>query len=49
VREALSVSPHVPLIRCDARERGSTKDALTTLVEHALELQRGPVGLSAGA
>jgi len=39
VREALSVSPHVPLIQCDARERPSTKHALTTLVEHALSLQ----------
>jgi uncharacterized protein len=41
VREALSVSPHVPLIQCDARERSSTKYALTTLVEHALALLRG--------
>jgi uncharacterized protein len=39
VREALSVSPHVPLIQTDARERNSTKYALTTLVEHALTLQ----------
>ena len=44
VREALSVSPSVPLIECDARKRASTKDALMTLVEHALNLQRGPVG-----
>jgi uncharacterized protein len=40
VREALSVSPHVPVIQCDARERSSTKVTLTTLVEHALALLR---------
>jgi uncharacterized protein len=49
VREALSVSPSVPIIQCDARQRPSTKDALTTLVEHALMLQRGPAGFLAGA
>jgi uncharacterized protein len=42
VQEALSVSPHVPVIHCDARERTSTKDALTTLVEHAMAIQLGP-------
>jgi hypothetical protein len=39
VRNALSVSPHVPVIQCDARRRDSTKYALTTLVEHAMRLQ----------
>jgi uncharacterized protein len=39
VREALSVSPHVPVIQCDARERPSTKSTLTTLVEHALTMK----------
>ena len=42
VREALSVSPHVPVIQCDARQRPSTKDALATLVEHALAMQLRP-------
>jgi signal recognition particle receptor subunit beta len=42
VQEALSVGPHVPVIRCDARERMSTKDALTTLVEHAMAAQLKP-------
>jgi signal recognition particle receptor subunit beta len=42
VQEALSVSPQVPVVQCDARERTSTKDALTTLVEHALALQLRP-------
>jgi uncharacterized protein len=41
VQEALSVSPHVPLIQCDARQRSSTKYALATLVEHALAMQLG--------
>jgi uncharacterized protein len=39
VRNALSVSPHVPVIQCDARQRSSTKFALTTLVEHALAIK----------
>ena len=39
VQNALSVSPHVPVIQCDARQRSSTKYALTTLVEHAMRLQ----------
>ena len=42
VREALSISPHVPTIRCDARERLSTKSTLVTLVEHAMAMQPAP-------
>jgi hypothetical protein len=42
VREALSVSSHVPVIQCDARQRPSTVHTLTTLVEHALALQIAP-------
>ncbi len=42
VHEALSISPHVPVIRVDARDRQSTKHALATLVEHALGLQQQP-------
>jgi uncharacterized protein len=42
VQEALSVSPHVPVIQCDARQRQSTKDALTALVEHAMAMQLRP-------
>jgi uncharacterized protein len=41
VSEALAVSPHVPLIQCDARDRASTKSALLTLVEHAMAQQSG--------
>ncbi len=41
VQEALSISSHVPVIRCDARGRESTKEVLATLVEHALAVQLG--------
>ncbi len=34
VREALALSPEVPLIECDARERSSSKHVLITLIEH---------------
>ncbi|MEX2659827.1 MAG: ATP/GTP-binding protein [Acidimicrobiales bacterium] len=36
LREALSLSPDVPVLRCDARNRDSTKAALIALVQHAL-------------
>jgi hypothetical protein len=39
VQEALSVSPNVPVLECDARDRSSTKSALITLVEHAMTMQ----------
>ena len=39
VQEALSVSPHVPMVQCDARDRKSTKAALIALVEHAMTMQ----------
>jgi uncharacterized protein len=42
VQEALSVSPHVPVILCDARQRQSTKYVLTALVEHAMAMQLRP-------
>jgi signal recognition particle receptor subunit beta len=37
VRDALDLDPAIPVVLCDARERGSARDALITLVEHALE------------
>lgn len=42
VREALGVSPFVPVIECDARDRESVKIVLVTLVEQVLahRLQR---------
>jgi signal recognition particle receptor subunit beta len=36
LREALTLSPHVPLVGCDARHGGSVVPVLVTLVEHAL-------------
>jgi signal recognition particle receptor subunit beta len=39
VQEALSVSPGVPVIECDARNRASTKATLIALVEHAMAMQ----------
>ncbi|MGI8648159.1 MAG: ATP-binding protein [Acidimicrobiales bacterium] len=39
VREALSIRPDVPVQNCDARDRGSVKAVLITLVEHMLRLQ----------
>lgn len=37
VREALSVSPHVPVVIMDARNRINVVEALLALVRHALE------------
>src|SRR6266851_4452249 len=42
VQEALSVSPNVPVVQCDARGRASTKSALISLVEHAMTMQLSP-------
>jgi signal recognition particle receptor subunit beta len=39
VQEALSVSPNVPIVECDARGRASTKATLIALVEHAMTMQ----------
>jgi uncharacterized protein len=39
VQQALAVSPDVPIVRCDARERKSTKSTLISLVEHAMAMQ----------
>jgi uncharacterized protein len=39
VQEALSISPRVPIMQCDARGRNSTKATLIALVEHAMAMQ----------
>jgi signal recognition particle receptor subunit beta len=36
IREALGVSPFVPVVECDARDRQSVKSVLVTLVEQVL-------------
>jgi len=37
ITQALSLSGRVPVIRCDARNRASSRDALVTLAEHAID------------
>ncbi|NUT43910.1 MAG: ATP/GTP-binding protein [Thermoactinospora sp.] len=39
VREALALSPHVPLVRTDARHREAVKQTLITLVEHVVRIR----------
>ncbi|MFG2073544.1 GTP-binding protein [Nonomuraea maritima] len=39
VREALTLSPHVPIVRTDARARDAVKNTLITLVEHAMSVR----------
>jgi signal recognition particle receptor subunit beta len=39
VQQALAVSPDIPIVCCDARERKSTKSTLISLVEHAMAMQ----------
>ncbi|GAA4097078.1 ATP/GTP-binding protein [Actinomadura miaoliensis] len=44
IREALSISRHVPIVKCDARSRQSTKQVLITLVQHAMAVHSTSVG-----
>lgn len=38
IQRALDIDAHVPIVMCDARERVSCRDALATLVDHAIAL-----------
>jgi len=38
IRRALDIDAHVPIVLCDARDRASCRDALVTLVDHAMNL-----------
>jgi uncharacterized protein len=38
MRSALNLNADVPIVLCDARHRASCRDALVTLVEHAIRL-----------
>jgi signal recognition particle receptor subunit beta len=38
ITQALSLSGRVPVIRCDARHRASSRDVLVTLAQHAIAL-----------
>jgi signal recognition particle receptor subunit beta len=44
VREALTLAPHIPIVRTDARDRESVKSTLITLVEHALTIRMAVPG-----
>ena len=46
VRDALSLVPHIPLVRLDARKKESVKSALIQLVEHALTVRTAVPGWS---
>nr|WP_169515770.1 ATP/GTP-binding protein [Amycolatopsis nigrescens] len=37
VRDALTISPSIPIIACDVRERESAKQVLISVVRHAIE------------
>ncbi|WP_189167821.1 GTP-binding protein, partial [Sphaerisporangium melleum] len=39
VRDALTLAPHIPIVRTDARQRESVKSTLISLVEHALTMR----------
>lgn len=40
VRQALDLDPDVPVMLCDAREQGSSKEVLVSLVSHVMKLVR---------
>jgi uncharacterized protein len=44
VREALTLAPHIPIARTDARSRDAVKATLITLVEHALTMRMAVPG-----
>lgn len=44
VREAMSLTPNVPIVRTDARARQAVKNTLITLVEHALTMRTAVPG-----
>jgi signal recognition particle receptor subunit beta len=46
VREALGVSPEVPLIDCDARDKESVKEVLITLLHSLVEQTRAKAALA---
>jgi len=42
MRSALNLTPDVPLLLCDARERASSRDVLVALIEHAVARLSSP-------
>jgi len=47
IRSALNLGRDVPVILCDARDRGSCRDVLVTLIEHAIRLLSRPDSVGA--
>ena len=47
VGDALAISPDVPVVTCDARNRDSTKQVLISLVEYVLSMRRQRTGAPA--
>jgi signal recognition particle receptor subunit beta len=44
VRQALDLDTQIPIVRCDARDRGSSRDVLVTLVDQAIAVaESGPL------
>jgi len=44
VRQALDLDVQIPIVRCDARDRGSSRDVLVTLVDQAIAVaESGPL------
>ncbi|MER7834986.1 ATP/GTP-binding protein [Streptomyces sp. NPDC096040] len=37
IRDALDISPHTPIVACDARDRASSRDVLIALISHLKE------------
>lgn len=37
IRDALDISPHIPVVACDARDRASSRDVLIALTGHLME------------
>jgi signal recognition particle receptor subunit beta len=48
IRDALSISAHVPIMQCDARSRESTKQILIMLVKHAMTMHSTGVPSNGG-
>ncbi|MEO3797334.1 ATP/GTP-binding protein [Nonomuraea sp. B10E15] len=46
VRDALTLAPHIPMVRLDARSKDSVKATLINLVEHALTVRMAVPGWS---
>jgi uncharacterized protein len=46
VRIALSLGPGVPIVMCDARERGSVKKVLVSLVKYAMSTQASQTSMA---